>query len=103
MVSDVVADIRSGADPNARLAAIGDRIKAVIDGRSDVGMRQTRLGQAQDSLEGMKTTLETQRSRVEDMDLGKAVMDLKLQETSYQVALAVTAKVLQPTLMDFLR
>jgi len=28
---------------------------------------------------------------------------LKLQETNYQVALAVSAKVLQPTLMDFLR
>lgn len=103
LVSDVVADIRSGANPNARLAAIGERIKTVIDGRADVGMRQTRLGQAQDSLEGMKATLETQRARVEDTDLGKAVMDLKLQETNYQVALAVTAKVLQPTLMDFLR
>jgi flagellar hook-associated protein 3 FlgL len=30
-------------------------------------------------------------------------LDLKLQETNYQVALAATARVLQPTLMDFLR
>ncbi|HKU02149.1 MAG TPA: flagellar hook-associated protein FlgL [Arthrobacter sp.] len=103
VVSDVVADIRAGVNPNGRLAAIGAKIQSVIDGRADVGMRQTRLGQAQDSLEGMKATLETQRSRVEDLDLGKAVMDLKVQETNYQVALAVTAKVLQPTLMDFLR
>jgi flagellar hook-associated protein 3 FlgL len=103
LVSDVVADIRSGTNPNGRLAGIGGRIKAVIDGRADVGMRHTRLGQAQESLEGTKATLEAQRSRVEDVDLGKAVVDLKLQETNYQVALAVTAKVLQPTLMDFLR
>ncbi|WP_347109893.1 flagellar hook-associated protein FlgL [Paenarthrobacter sp. S56] len=103
VVGDVVADIRAGINPNGRLAAIGEGIRSVIDGRADVGMRQTRLGQAQDSLEGMKATLETQRSRVEDLDLGKAVMDLKVQETNYQVALAVTAKVLQPTLMDFLR
>ncbi|MFJ4029487.1 flagellar hook-associated protein FlgL [Paenarthrobacter sp. NPDC089989] len=103
MVGDVVADIRAGVNPNGRLAAIGAGIQSVIDGRADVGMRQTRLSQAQDSLEGMKATLETQRSRVEDLDLGKAVMDLKVQETNYQVALAVTAKVLQPTLMDFLR
>ncbi|QQQ63042.1 flagellar hook-associated protein FlgL [Paenarthrobacter ureafaciens] len=103
VVGDIVADIRAGINPNGRLAAIGGRIQAVIDGRADVGMRQTRLGQAQNSLEGMKATLETQRSRVEDLDLGRAVMDLKVQETNYQVALAVTAKVLQPTLMDFLR
>ena len=31
------------------------------------------------------------------------MLELKLQEVTYQSALAVTARVLQPTLMDFLR
>jgi flagellar hook-associated protein 3 FlgL len=103
LVSSVVADLRSGADPSARLAAIDERIKAVIGGRADVGIRQAQLAQAQDSVEDVKATLEAQRSGIEDADIGRVVLDLKLQETNYQVALAVTAKVLQPTLMDFLR
>ncbi|OOP63291.1 flagellar hook-associated protein 3 [Arthrobacter sp. SRS-W-1-2016] len=103
LVSNVVADIRSGADVSSRLTALGDSIKTVISGRSDVGVRQTKLMSAQNSVDGLKASLEVQRSGIEDADIGKAVMDLKLQETNYQVALAVTAKTLQPTLMDFLK
>jgi flagellar hook-associated protein 3 FlgL len=47
-------------------------------------------------------SLEAQRADVEDVDLGKAILDLKAQELSYQAALAVTARALQPSLMDFL-
>jgi flagellar hook-associated protein 3 FlgL len=103
LVSNVVADIRSGADVSSRLTALSDSIKTVISGRSDVGVRQTKLMSAQNSVDGLKASLEVQRSGIEDADIGKAVMDLKLQETNYQVALAVTAKTLQPTLMDFLK
>lgn len=103
LVSNVISDIRSGADPKGRLAAIDERIKTVINGRAEVGTRHAQLLQAQDSNEDVKTTLEAQRSGFEDADIGRVVLDLKLQETNYQVALAVTAKVLQPTLMDFLR
>ena len=103
LVSNVVADIRSGADVSGRLTAIGDKIKSVVNGRADVGARQTKLMRAQDSVDGLKASLDAQRSGIEDADIGKVVMDLKLQETNYQVALAVTAKTLQPTLMDFLK
>jgi flagellar hook-associated protein 3 FlgL len=103
LVSNVVADIRSGANVSNRLTAIGDKITSVINGRADVGARQSKLLSAQDSVDGLKASLEVQRSGIEDADIGKAVMDLKLQETNYQVALAVTAKALQPTLMDFLK
>lgn len=103
LVTSVVADIRSGANPSARLNDIDERIKTVINGRAEVGTRQAQLLQAQDAVDGLKTTLEAQRSDIEDADIGRVVLDMKLQETNYQVALAVTAKVLQPTLMDFLR
>lgn len=103
LVSDVVADIRSGANPASRLAAIDERVKTVINGRAEVGTRQAQLLKAEDAVDGLRATLEAQRSNIEDADIGRVVLDLKLQETNYQVALAVTAKVLQPTLMDFLR
>ncbi|QNE15639.1 flagellar hook-associated protein FlgL [Pseudarthrobacter sp. NBSH8] len=103
LVSNVVADIRAGSNPVSRLGAVDQRIKTVINGRAEVGIRQTQLLQAQEALDGAKVTLEAQRSAIEDADIGRVVLDLKLQETNYQVALAVTAKVLQPTLMDFLR
>ncbi|ACL40962.1 flagellar hook-associated protein 3 [Pseudarthrobacter chlorophenolicus A6] len=103
LVGDVVAAIRAGADPSGRLDAVDDRLKTVISGRAEVGTRQSLLEQARDAVAAQKVTLESRRSAIEDADIGQVVLDLKLQETNYQVALAVTAKVLQPSLMDFLR
>jgi len=40
---------------------------------------------------------------VEDIDLPKAIMEMQLQQTAYQAALAASAKVIQPSLIDFLR
>jgi flagellar hook-associated protein 3 FlgL len=45
----------------------------------------------------------SQLSDVEDVDLPKTIMDMQLQQTSYQAALAAAAKVIQPSLIDFLR
>ena len=42
-------------------------------------------------------------SEIENTDLPKAIVDLQMQEVAYQAALAATARVLQPSLLDFLR
>jgi flagellar hook-associated protein 3 FlgL len=48
-------------------------------------------------------TVTSQLSDVEDVDLPKTIMEMQLQQTSYQAALAASAKVIQPSLIDFLR
>ncbi len=78
-------------------------MKTVLTAQADVGVRQAQIQKAGDTLVKQSGALEAQRSSIEDVDLGQAILDLKLQEVTYQSALAVTAKVLQPTLMDFLR
>ncbi len=42
-------------------------------------------------------------AEIESTDLPKTLVDLKMQETAYQAALAATSRVLQPSLVDFLR
>ena len=42
-------------------------------------------------------------SGIEDIDLAETIMNLNMQQVAYQGALGAAAKVLQPTLMDFLR
>ena len=85
------------------LTDVDARMKTVLTAQADVGVRQGQIQKAGDTLVKQKNALEAQRSSIEDVDLGQAILDLKLQEVAYQSALAVTAKVLQPTLMDFLR
>ncbi|MBG6058448.1 flagellar hook-associated protein 3 FlgL [Cryobacterium sp. MP_M5] len=85
------------------LTDVDARMKTVLTAQADVGVRQGQIQKAGDTLVKQKGALEVQRASIEDVDLGQAILDLKLQEVTYQSALAVTAKVLQPTLMDFLR
>ena len=77
--------------------------KNIVNGRAEIGTRQAQLERAGNVNTELEATLDAQKMGIEKADLGSVIMDLKLQETNYQVALAATARVLQPTLMDFLR
>jgi flagellar hook-associated protein 3 FlgL len=102
LIDKVAADLRAGTSVNTHLDAIDDRIQTVIAGHAELGTRHAQILKAEESLMTLSGTLEAQRAGVEDVDLSKVLLDLKLQEVSYQTALSVTARVLQPTLMDFL-
>jgi len=70
---------------------------------SDVGARYNRVEQMQLSAQDRLLSVTSQLSDVEDIDLPKTIMDMQLQQTSYQAALAAAAKVIQPSLIDYLR
>lgn len=102
-VAAIASGLRAGADVTPRLAHIDGSLKAIVGGRSDVGARQALLERAGNTTSELEASLEARRTDLEVADLGSTILDLKLQETNYQAALAVTAKVLQPSLMDYLR
>jgi flagellar hook-associated protein 3 FlgL len=103
LIDDTVNDLRTGVNVGPRLGQIDDRMKAIVGEHAEIGGRQTRIDKAKDTLAVAATSLEAQRSGIEDVDLSKVILDLKTQDVNYQTAIAVTARVLQPTLMDFLR
>jgi flagellar hook-associated protein 3 FlgL len=70
---------------------------------SEVGARYNRVTQMKQSAQDRLLSVTAQLSEVEDVDLPKTIMDMQLQQTSYQAALAASAKVIQPSLIDFLR
>jgi flagellar hook-associated protein 3 FlgL len=102
-IGSIVDDLQKGVDVNPRLNELDAHLTTVRGAQADVGVRHAAAIAAQSSLKSSSVDLEARRSSIEDKDLAKAVLDLQLQQTNYQAALAVTAKVLQPTLMDYLR
>jgi flagellar hook-associated protein 3 FlgL len=104
LVDKIVDDLKKGT-PNVGhfLIDLDDRMKTITGQHAQIGAQQNIVERAQDSLLAQKGSLEAKRSSVEDVDLGQIILELKTQEVTYQSALAVTARVLQPTLMDFLR
>jgi len=93
-------------NPGALSADLGriDQLSGTLHAaQSSVGARYNQLSQARQFSDDRVLDLTSQLSDVEDIDLPKTLMDLSLQQTAYQAALSAGAKVVQPSLVDFLR
>jgi flagellar hook-associated protein 3 FlgL len=104
VLAKISADLRT--DP----ASVGDdldNLDTAMTGMqtqlADVGARYNRLTQLGQVATDRMTDLRSVLSEVEDIDIPKTIMELQLQQTAYQVALGATARVVQPSLQDFLR
>jgi flagellar hook-associated protein 3 FlgL len=94
------------ANPSALasgLTALDGRMGTVLNALTDVGVRTNQVEQAQRAATDKALDLRSTLSGVEDIDLPSVIIDMQLQQSTYQAALSATAKVIQPTLMDFLR
>jgi flagellar hook-associated protein 3 FlgL len=101
-----ISDGIRGGDTDSVTKSLGDLDGAadlVKNTLSDVGARYNRLTQMKQTAQDRVLAVTSQLSDVEDVDLPKAIMEMQLQQTSYQAALAASAKVIQPSLIDFLR
>ena len=101
----IAAAIRAGdsAATATGLDALQTGLGRVTAALSDVGSRTVRVEAAEQAAIDAELSVKNSLSEVENTDLPKALMELKLQETAYQAALASTARVMQPSLIDFLR
>jgi flagellar hook-associated protein 3 FlgL len=82
------------------LDADRDRITTT---QTDVGTRQLRVESAIQAADDSALKLKSSLSNVENVDLPKVIVDLQMQQTAYQASLAATSRVMQPSLLDFLR
>ena len=85
------------------LAALDDAMAIMQGAVADLGARGARLERAEQVNADRALTLQMQLAAAESIDLPKTIMDLSMQQTGYEAALAATAKVISPTLLDFLR
>jgi flagellar hook-associated protein 3 len=71
--------------------------------RGDVGARLQRLELVAETQSDLQLTITATLSQLEEVDAAQAFVHLSQQSTVLQAALASTAQLLQPTLLDFLR
>lgn len=84
----------------AELAAHQDNISAL---RGEGAAKTNRLELTQSRFQAQKIATGDQLSRLEDVDMAQAITDLSMRESVYKAALATGARVIQPSLVDFLR
>ncbi len=100
----LAATIRSGStDMSAGIDAVDGKISAMLGQVASVGARHNQVLSARDVLATDKVTLASHLSSIEDIDLAQVILDVQAQEVAYKGALGAAAKVLQPSLMDYLR
>lgn len=83
--------------------ALEKSLDQVLSVRSDIGAKMARLDSTKDQLTGAQVNLQTLLSKAEDTDMAKAVTDLQQTQMAYNTSLAVGARILPQTLVDFLR
>jgi flagellar hook-associated protein 3 FlgL len=104
VMSDIANDLRSNPSGLAGdLQALDAATSTLKTAQSTIGARYNQVTQLQQVATDKVTTLTGQLSDVEDIDLPKTLTDLSLQQTAYQAALAAGSKIVQQSLLDFLR
>ena len=83
------------------LTDIQDFQNHVLKTRSQVGAMQNRMEDAQSKNEDETYNMTEILSETEDIDFAETVINLMTLQSVYQASLQISAKVLQPTLIDY--
>lgn len=104
VLDQTISSVRAGgADLGQDLTRIDASMTRLHQAQASAGSRQNRVEAALTDLSAATLDVRALLSEVEDVDMARAVVDLQMQEVAYQAALGTTARVLQPSLIDFLR
>lgn len=71
--------------------------------RSEIGVKTNRLDLTVNRIDDDTLNLKGLLSKNEDADMSEVIMNLKMQENVYKASLSGGARIIQPSLMDFLR
>lgn len=114
-LKDVSAELES---PTSSGQAIGNFLGGIADGtddtlakmqanildvRADVGARMNRVELMKNRLDIQEINVTKQKSLNEDTDYAETITHMATQESIHQAALSVGAKIIQQTLVDFMR
>lgn len=97
-IGDLLGSIAT--DNNSTIADIQGRI---LDARADVGARMNRVELMTNRLDIQEINVTKQKSLNEDTDYAETITKMVTQESIHQAALSVGAKIIQQTLVDFIR
>jgi len=92
-----------GEDIGDNLGELGNYINDFVEKRSEVGGKLQRTGNIIDRLEANEVHLRDLKSKNEDADLAEVITELKMEETVYRASLASGSRIMQQSLVDFIR
>ncbi len=83
----------------ARLQVASDQLEAI---RAEGASLFSRVKLARTQLDQLERSFSEMLAGTEDADMARAIVELKAQENAYQTTIATAARLIQPSLIDFL-
>ncbi|MFE4895588.1 flagellar hook-associated protein FlgL [Peribacillus butanolivorans] len=102
-IDQTIDALENGGDVSSTLEGIDETINTFLAMQAQVGARQNRIELMTDRLKQQEVFVTEILSKNEDVDIEKAIMDLTTQESIHSAALSIGARIIQPSLLDFLR
>lgn len=90
-------------DFNELLNDLDSQMDSLSAERSELGARYNRLEMVESRIDQQEVVANRILSDNEDADIERVITDLTTQESIHRAALSVGARIIQPTLMDFLK
>jgi flagellar hook-associated protein 3 FlgL len=90
------------ASISAQLEPLADIDEHLEDIRADSSAKFKRVDLTQTHWQGFKVSISNMLGNTEEADITAEALNLKVQQNSYEIALATAAKIIQPNLMQFL-
>lgn len=104
-IEDIGSSLSEGKLDNADqlLGDLDEHFETLTAERSELGARYNRLELIDSRVNEQEVIANRILSENEDADMERIITDLTIQESIHRAALSAGAKIIQPTLMDFLR
>lgn len=105
ILDDLSAALTLGSQPAiaASLDKIDTRFNKFLAVQADIGAKTNRVELMDARIKDQELNLTGLQSKTEDADYEELIIKSKINESVYQASLSVGAKVITPTLVDFLR
>lgn len=102
-IDEMFEKFNGDTDFSAAIAEVDANMDKVLTTRADIGARQNRAEMMENRLESQELSAIKQMSENEDVDYEKAITEMLTQESIHRAALSVGSRIIQPSLVDFLR
>lgn len=104
-MNDFITALDTGSQSGcaAALTKVDNQLNQLLAVRADIGARGSRMELVNSRISENSVTFTRLLSNAQDADMSEVIMYLKNAENVYKSALSVGGRIIQPSLMDFLR
>jgi len=103
VLNKIIAELKAGKPAVQFEDSIDEQYNNLLAERATLGASVNRLELIADRLDKQEVTITGLMSKNEDADIAEVITKLTTQESVHSAALGVGARIIQPTLLDFLR